>query len=127
MSEQLYEGDRVLVQATVVRATPGVGVLVEMFSKTDHYEAWVRWSDITSITEVVSPEPPDGTWLVGDADEDGNGSVFRRDDAEGHNDRERRRYDRRWWDYAASEWIDWPTALRRGANPAKRLLPTDRS
>ena len=81
----------------------------------------------TKIAEALSrkvddetPEPPDGTWLIGDPDYDGNSSVFRRDDAEGHND-DRRRHDRHWWDYAASEWIDWPTALSRGANTSKRL------
>lgn len=122
MSERLYEGDRVLVQATVIRATPGFGVLVEMVSKTDQYQAWVRWADVTPVMEDLRSEPPDGTWLVGDDHDDGSSSVFHRDDAEGHSD-QGRRYDRHWWDYSASEWIDWPTALRRGANPDNRLRP----
>lgn len=113
-------GDRILIEGTAIKVLPGVGVLVELFSKSDQYEAWVREDLVREvIVDSVWEEPADGTWLVV-ADEGDCGSVFRRDDAEGHNDPDRR-YHRRWWDYAAGEWIDWPTACRRGANPNRRL------
>lgn len=117
-------GDEVLVRGTAVRVVPGVGVLVELFSKTDRYEAWVRHDMIADVLLPEPPlEPPDGAIALGGPDgEYEHGSVFRRDDAEGHNDRGTRRHDRHWWDYAASEWVDWPTAVGRGANPAAQLV-----
>lgn len=115
-------GDEVLVRGTVTRVERGVGVVVELFSKTDQYEAWVR-RDL--IVDVVLPdvpgEPPDGTWLAGQDPDAGHERVFIRNDAEGHNDREVRRHDRRWWDVYAEQWIDWPTAVRRGADPNRVL------
>lgn len=45
---------------------------------------------------------------------------FARNDAEGHNDPERR-YHRRWWDVHAEERIDWPTAVKRGADTSKPM------
>lgn len=116
--------DEVLIRGRVTKYRPGVGLVVELFSKTDQYEAWVRED---RVVEVVLPElpsePPDGTWLVGVILLGEQGShIFRRDDDEGHNDRETRRHDRRWWDYTAQEWVSWPEAVRRGANPALRLV-----
>lgn len=120
---EVMVGDQVLVQATALRVIEGVGVLVEMFSKTDRYEGWIR-EDLVHLPEKttdLADEPADGTTLMGDIDpETGNGSVFRRDDAEGHFHPDRR-CQQVWWDYAASEWIDWPEAVRRGANPGRRL------
>lgn len=120
---EVMVGDQVLVAGTAMRVVPGVGVLVELFSKTDQYENWVR-EDLVHLpakTLNVKDEPADGTTLMGDIDpETGCGSVFRHDVAEGHCDPDRR-FDRAWWDYAAGEWVDWPTALRRGANPGRRL------
>lgn len=120
-------GDEVLIRATVVSLPDRARgeVKVELFSKTDQYNAVVRLDLIETVLMLfpsVAEEPPDGTWLAGETNEDtGNASVFRRDDAEGHCDQPIRRYDRHWWDFAASEWIDWPTAIRRGADPRRRL------
>lgn len=65
-------------------------------------------------------EPADGTMLAGTDPSGTNLRVFRRDDAEGHFDPDRRHH-RRWWDAVGQEWIDWPTAVRRGADPARVL------
>lgn len=109
-------GDRVLIEAAVIRHMPGVGTLVELFSKTDQYTAWVREDHIVQVVlPDPVPEPEDDTWLLGSFD--GHPRVFHRDDAEGHNDPERR-HDRHWWDVVTEQWIDWPEAVRRGANPA---------
>lgn len=115
-------GDEVLVRGEMIRAMDGVGALVEFFSKTDQYQAWIRCEDVVEV-RVPSPpeEPPNGTLLRGDPNDEGVSSVFHRDDREGHADRDRR-YDRHWWDFAAQEWVDWPTTWRRGANPGKRLI-----
>ncbi|MFJ1539343.1 hypothetical protein ACIODS_12440 [Micromonospora chalcea] len=114
-------GDTVLIRGVIKQYTPGVGALVEFFSKTDQYEAWIR-SDL--IADVLLPNPPaepaDGTWLAGVKPGGTNTRVFIRDDAEGHNDPDRR-HDRHWWDVVAEEWVDWPTAVRRGADP-QRLI-----
>lgn len=115
--------DEVLIRGTVIEVVPGAGVTIELFNKASQHTAWVRESDVVQVvTREGPPEPDDGTWLVGEPDDDGRSSVFRRSDAEGHCDDDRR-YDRRWWDVAAAQWIDWPTAVRRGANPATRLVP----
>lgn len=120
-SRDVMVGDEIAIRGTVERVVPGVGVLVRLFSKTDVYPAWVRWDDVIDVINAgAPPEPPDLTWLAGDVDDDGFGSVFRRDDAEGHND-DGRRFDRHWWDVAGCEWVDWPTAWRRGANPRRVL------
>jgi hypothetical protein len=108
-------GDEILVRGVVSQWVPGVGVLVELFSKTDQYETWIR-PDL--IAEVVVPnlpnEPADGTWLLGRDPYSENARVFRRDDAEGHCDAHRR-HDQHWRDVVAEEWIDWPQVIRRGA------------
>lgn len=119
---QLRVGDTVWIRATVTRIARSEEVEVELFSKTTQYQELVR-SDLLELElPEVPDEPPDGTWLHGHPRDDGNSSVFRRDDAEGHNDVPGRRYDRRWWDFAAGEWVDWPTAVARGADPARRLV-----
>lgn len=120
----IRRGDQVLLLAEVRRHEPGVGVLVDLFSKTDQYQAWVREDHIVGVQPLgdgCPSEPPDGTMLLGDQC-DGEGSVFRRDDKDGHCDQPERRFDRHWWDYAGSQWIDWPTAVRRGANPGRMLV-----
>ncbi len=115
-------GDEVVVRGTVIEVKPGVGVVVEFFSKTDQWRGWVR----EDLVEVVMPaglpkEPADGTWLRTGPDAD-EPSVFHRDDAEGHSGGNRR-FDEHWWDFHAGQWIDWPTAHRRGADPSRRLSP----
>lgn len=114
-------GDEILVRGTVVQWLPGVGALVELFSKTDQYEAWIRPSLIADVIVPNLPEEPaDGTWLGGEDPDSGNTRVFCRSDARGHCDDDRR-YDRRWWDVAAEEWIDWPMAVRRGADSTRLI------
>jgi hypothetical protein len=119
----IHVGDKVLVLGEAVEVVSGVGVLVEFFSKTDQYSGWIREDLVHHHPPEPVPEPPDGTWLVGGENPDtGEQSVFRRDDAEGRSDRPVRRHDRHWWDYAGSEWVDWPEAVRRGADPHRRLI-----
>lgn len=114
-------GDEVLIRATVKKVTPTVGVLVELFSKTEQYPVWIRPDEFADVVLPDMPdEPADGTWLHGIHPHTNTTAVFRRDDAEGHNDPDRR-HDRRWWDVVAGEWIDWPTAVRRGADTARVL------
>lgn len=69
----LYPGDTVLVRAKVVRAQEGVGALVEIFSKTDHYDVWVREDlieqagylelDLESGDLVRAAADSDTTWM----------------------------------------------------------------
>lgn len=110
-------GDEVLIRGTVKEWRPGIGLLVEMLSKTDQYTAWVRADFVYDVLLPDLPdEPADGTWLAGIDPGGTNTRVFIRDDAEGHNDPDRR-HDRRWWDVVAEQWVDWPTAVKRGADP----------
>ena len=119
-------GDEVLIRAAVLRWEPTVGALVELFSKTDQYEEWIRPD---RIAEVVVPnlpeEPADGVWLGGEDPHSGNARFFARNDAEGHCDDDRR-HDRHWWDVVAEEWIDWPAAIRRGADPQRGISEVPR-
>ncbi|RKR92837.1 hypothetical protein BDK92_7319 [Micromonospora pisi] len=115
-------GDEVLVRGTVLRWLPGVGAVIEVLGKTDVQQVWVRPDRIDKVILPDLPgEPADGTMLGGTDPDGSNDRVFRRDDAEGHNDRHERRHDRHWWDVVAEEWIDWPTAVRRGADPGRVL------
>ena len=41
-------GDKVLVRGEVVEFEPGVGALVEFFSKTDQWQGWIREDLLTS-------------------------------------------------------------------------------
>lgn len=113
---EIFVGDTVMIRAIVLQSVAGVGAEVEMFSKTDQYSAWVREEDLrwAVVQEDLPPEPADDTWLMVH-DEEGMCLIFHRDDAEGHNDRDNRRYDRHWWDVTEKQWIDWPTAVSRGA------------
>ncbi|MEU8334853.1 hypothetical protein [Micromonospora tulbaghiae] len=114
-------GDNVLVRGVIKQYTPGVGALVEFFSKTDQYEVWIR-PDL--IADVLLPNPPaepvDGTWLHGNTTP-GHTAFVRDDSGSGSQHDEDRRFPRRWFDVAAQEYIDWPTAVRRGADP-QRLI-----
>ena len=48
------KGDRVLIRGEVVEHIEGVGVKVEVFSKTDQYRAWVR-EDLVTSGVVLDP------------------------------------------------------------------------
>lgn len=114
---EIFVGDTVLVRGLAVRSVGGVGALIRFTSKTEDYEGWVCEADLrysVSASEQFPSEPPDGTWLLVH-DVQGGTQIFNRDDAEGHNDHGVRRYDRHWWDVVARQWIDWPTAVLRGA------------
>lgn len=116
-------GDEILIRGTVTQYAPGVGVTVELFSKTDQYTAWVRFDLIADVILPDLPaEPADGTWLAG-VDPDGRADrvrVFVRDDEGGPRESGRRHY-RQWWDVAAQQWVDWPAAVRRGADPSRPI------
>jgi len=121
-------GDPVLVAGTAVEVIPGVGVRVELFSKTDQYEAWIREADVQLAPMPDVPDEPDsGVWVLGAPDKvwPSGATVFHRDDALAPDDADRRNR-RRWWDVAAAEWVDWPAAVERGADPTRRLVE-DRS
>jgi hypothetical protein len=67
------KGDHVLVKGEVVEQIEGVGVCVEVFSKTDQYHAWVREDLVTSgVVLDFTPWTP-GTaeaiadWITGHA------------------------------------------------------------
>lgn len=117
----LRVGDSILVKASVVEVAPGVGVRVELFSKTDQYTAWIRTDHVDQLVlPDAGDEPGDGTWLECLTD-CGDPNVFFRNDGQGPKDQPVRRFDRHWWDVAGMQWVDWPTAIRRGADPARRL------
>lgn len=113
---EIFVGDTVMVSGEVVRSVAGVGALVQFTSKTENYQGWIREDDLwfAALTPDLAPEPGDGVWLLVH-DEEGVAQIFHRDDAEGHCDHPTRRYDRHWWDVVATQWIDWPTAVLRGA------------
>jgi hypothetical protein len=114
-------GDTVLVRGEAIEVIGGVGVRVELFSKTDQYRVWVREDLVAEVLPLgggCPPEPGDGAWIAGD--DSGNGVVFHCDDAHGR-PAGGRRFDQRWWDFACQEWVDWPTVLRRGADPGRVL------
>lgn len=114
-------GDEILIRGIVKQYMPGVGVLVELFSKTDQYEAWVRLDLVDDLRLHVSPdEPSDGTWLEGVEPGGTNRLAFIRDDR-GSSSEPERRHQRHWFDVAAQEFVDWPTAVKRGADPSRPL------
>lgn len=121
---QVKPGDTVLIRGTVMEAIPGVGVRVELFSKTDQYEAWLRLDRVVALDlPDVPAEPGDGTWLVGPNDDypyDSAVSVYHRHDYGAPSEPERR-WARRWQVAGTGEWIDWPTAVHRGADPTRQL------
>jgi hypothetical protein len=117
--EPICVGDEVLVRGVVVRSIVGVGALVRFTSKNEDYQGWIREEDLRwslSAGAELPPEPADDTWLLVDGvlSSDGNPRIFKRDDAEGHFDLDRR-HQQHWFDLVAQEWIDWPTAVQRGA------------
>lgn len=119
-------GDEVLIRGTVLQWIPTVGARVELFSKTDQYEAWIRPDHIAEVIVPDLPaEPADGTWLLGEEPRGTNARIFMRDDAEGHHD-PYRRHDQHWWDVVAEQWIDWPAAVKRGADATRVLREVSR-
>lgn len=121
---EIFVGDTVMVRGEVIRSVAGVGALVRFYSKTNKWSDWIREQDLcfATLEPDLPDEPVDGAWLLGREPRGTNTRIFRRDDAEGHNDREVRRHDRHWWDVVAEEWIDWPTAVARGAAPGGMLV-----
>lgn len=100
-------GDKVQLEATVLESLAGVGVLLEVFSKTDQMKVWVRESHLLSTVsdEGLPVEPLNGTLLLLTLT-DGRGMAFRRDDEEGHFD-PGRRHDRHWFSISDQMWVDW--------------------
>jgi len=115
-------GDTVYVRALVIEVQPGLGLVVQLFSKTDKYDVFVR-SDHVVEMDVPNPptEPGNGSWVTGTVG--GQPTVFRRDDSAcaDPTNATRRRFPCRWRDYATGDWVDWPTAYQRGADPARQL------
>lgn len=115
----IHAGDQVMVRAEVLQSQAGVGALLRLYSRTDEMQVWVREDHLryALVDPELPPEPPDGSWLHADGSmfPDGNSRIFHRSDAEGHNDRDVRRFDRHWWDVVEQKWIDWPAAVERGA------------
>ncbi len=123
---RLKPGDTVHIRGTVVQARGGVGVQVELFSKTDQYTAWVQLGDVVALVlPDVPPEPGDGTWIPA-RDDDGGVNVFHRCDAEAPDEPDRR-FPRRWQVAGTGEWVDWATAVHRGADTDQRLNPAGKA
>lgn len=99
-----------------------VDLEVELFSKTDGFKAFVR-ADLCHLLPFDGPEEPaDGTILDATNVEDHATFFLRRDEAAPAD--QNLRYVRRWRDVSADEWIDWPEAHRRGADPARIVTRT---
>jgi len=114
-------GDPVLVTGTAVDVIDGVGVVVRMFGRSDQHEIWIREDDVARAPMPDVPdEPGDQAWVLGILDDESPG-VWHRDDANAP-DEPKRRHRRRWLDVSGSEWVDWPTAVARGADPTRRLV-----
>jgi hypothetical protein len=62
---KVQPGDVVSVRGTVMEVVSGVGVVVELFSKTDQYQTWVREDAVVGVlTEAVdADEPPLGSYV----------------------------------------------------------------
>lgn len=54
-------GDKVLVHGEVLEAREGVGVKVELFSKTDQYAAWIR-EDLVTTGIVLDIDTSETYW-----------------------------------------------------------------
>lgn len=123
MAERVMVGDEVLIRARVTEVGPAdAGYTVELFSKTDQYSAQVRPDLVERVlVPEVPEEPPDGTWLPVVEGEFRNPTVFLRSDARAGVE-PGRRVQRRWRDFEAAIWVDWPEAVRRGADPTRRLI-----
>lgn len=83
--------------------------------------------DDTEIIAVEIPDPPaepdNGTWVVALHDSRHDGlNAFVRDDADAPADPDRR-YRRRWRDVGSGAFVDWPTVITRGGDPANQLIP----
>jgi hypothetical protein len=127
---QLSVGDLVLVRARVRQVGQEHGVLVKLSSGSGPlYDAWVRADRVEyQVVADVPEEPEDGVWVRSQA---GPGSpvssVWARADNFSHPPmppapvEPDRRWPRRWWDFRARQWVDWPTAYRRGASPTHQL------
>jgi hypothetical protein len=70
-------GRTVLIRATVLEHISGVGYRVELFSKADQYEAWIREDQVAHVVPgpVAPPEPADGTRWIG-----ADGATYERHD-----------------------------------------------
>jgi hypothetical protein len=100
----------------------GAGLLVELFSKTDQYHAWVRADRCELELPELPAEPADGTMLE---THNGDGSyIFKRDDVKAPTD-DTRRYRRHWWSYVDQTWVDWPDIVARGGASGQILVPAD--
>jgi hypothetical protein len=68
MSDDIEVGDWVKITAKVVKTLPEQ-VKVELFSKTDQYEGWVRL-DVCERTTAPIPPEPDHDAIIRDKDGD---------------------------------------------------------
>ncbi len=123
--DTVREGDVVYIRGTVVEVAPEQ-LRVEVVSKTDQFQIWTRMDRCELDLPDLPEEPADGTLL-----ETYHGTersyIFRRDDAEGHNDRGTRRHDRHWWSYVDQQWVDWPYVVAHGGGNARILVVAERS
>jgi hypothetical protein len=120
-SELVKIGDVVYVRAVVKRVLPE-NLLVELFSKTDQYEAWVRPTDCELDLPELPLEPTDGHMLTCHGPNEVD-YIFRRDDENGLADGSIRRHVRRWWSYVDQTWVDWPYVVSHGGRDAVILKP----
>lgn len=106
-------GTPLLIRGTVKEHQPGVGYLVELFSKTDQYEAWVREDQVAHVVPVpvVPPEPADETrWLGSD------GATYER-----HDGWRATRGEQCWYNTNSGGPDTWVTVWRQ-AQPSQPLL-----
>lgn len=110
---QVCVGDVVYVRAVVKKVVLSEELEVALLSKTTEYTELVRTDQCELDLPELGEEPPDGSIVMCRGDNEIQ-YVFRRDEREGHNDRETRRHDRIWWSYVDQAWVDWVYVVRHG-------------
>jgi hypothetical protein len=114
-------GDVVYVRGVVKKVVRSEELQVTFLSKTTEYEELIRTDACELDLPELGEEPSDGT-MIACGPPDHWGFVFKRDDAEGHNDRDTRRHDRHWWSYVDQTWVDWPYVVSHGGLNARVLV-----
>lgn len=113
----IHPEDEVLIRAKVIRTIAfSPNVLVELFSKTDQYEAWIRRDHILMLAASTDvPEPEDKSWVLqGDEGSFDGVFAFCRSDvgAPLSTPNGPRRDPAHWFSVGSGQWMTWDMVIR---------------